>query len=81
MTKITLTPKTGAFTALRAYADGRLVINTVGGPGNWQGMAKNVEVKAVGVEDSEFSCVVQGDFQHNAVHSLDSDGRCDVKIP
>ena len=81
MIKIALTPKSGAFTALRAYANENLIINTMGGAGTWQGMATGVEIKAVGVEGSEFICVVQGDFQHNSVYVLDSNGRCDVKLP
>ena len=79
--KITLTPKKGAFTAFRAYADGQIVINTMGTSGSWEGNAISVEVKAVGVEDSEFECIVTGGIiQHNATHVLDSNGRFDLKL-
>jgi hypothetical protein len=81
-TKITLTPKTGAFTALRAYVNGSPVINTMGGTGTWEGVAASVEVKAVGVAGSELDCTVKGDtLQHSATHILDSNGRLDVKLP
>jgi hypothetical protein len=84
---IVLSPKTGAFTALRAFVDGAIVTNTTGDGGSWTGTLSTdakieAKIEAVGVAGSRFDCKVKlGQFSHEANHTLGDNGRFSETLP
>jgi hypothetical protein len=84
---IALSPKIGAFTALRAFVDGTIVTNTTGEGGSWTGTVTNdarieARIEAVGVAGSRFDCKVKlGPFSHEANHTLGDNGRFSETLP